>query len=377
MTRLKSNLPKKIVIDQDIPYIKDILEDWFDVKYLKGDSIKNKDIKEAEILIIRTRTKCNSILLEGTSVKYILTATIGLDHVDLQYCANNNIEVYNAAGSNALGVVQYVFTSLFYLQQKFNYQLKGKTLGIIGAGNVGERVAKRAPYFSLEVLRNDPPLKRQLLENPLAFKNDILRKDLTLNDFKELDFIFSNSDIITIHTPLDSTTRGLIDIDILSKLKRKPIIINTSRGEVINEEALLLMSRSFSYLVLDVWNNEPYINKHLCDLADIATPHIAGYSIEGKANATTFVINKIGELSKIHSLISFKVKDLNYDNLDIDLIAPYTIDNLSKAIFKLFPIEECIEYFKANPNNFETYRNNYKYRKEIPENLYNIIKMLD
>ncbi|MCI1779852.1 MAG: NAD(P)-binding domain-containing protein, partial [Bacteroidales bacterium] len=224
----------RIVIDKDIPFITGVFEPFAEVSYIKGGEISSGDVKEADAMIIRTRTKCVPALLEGSSIKLIATATIGCDHIDMDYCERKGIKVVNAAGCNSGGVLQYVFTALFAVAYGRSLPLyygtapgRKSVIGIIGVGHVGSRVADFAEYLGFKVLRNDPLKER---EQTLAFNAGKLK----LEDFKtyySLEYLLANSDIVTIHVPLTSKTRGMVDEGFMSGLKDGAILINTSRGE--------------------------------------------------------------------------------------------------------------------------------------------------
>ena len=180
----------KVVVDDAIPFISGVLEPYADVVYKGGRDICREDLLDAQALIIRTRTKCDADLLEGTSVKFIATATIGTDHIDHDYCDKAGIVVRNAAGCNAGGVMNYVISALYGVASRKAIRLDGNILGIVGVGNVGKRVERVAGYLGFKVLKNDPP--RAAAEGP--------------EGFCDLDYLLANSDVVTMHVPLDSTT---------------------------------------------------------------------------------------------------------------------------------------------------------------------------
>ena len=267
----------KIIIDDKIPYIKEAAEKIADeVIYAPGKDFTRELIQDADALIIRTRTHCNRELLEGSKVKFIATATIGFDHIDTEYCKQAGIEWANAPGCNSASVAQYIQSSLLVWKSLQNKKLDELTIGIIGVGNVGSKVAKAAQDFGMRVLLNDLP--REEKEGGTTFT--------------PLERIAKECDIITFHVPLYKEgkykTFHLADEKFFRSLQRKPVIINTSRGEVIETNALLeaIDNGTISDAVIDVWEHEPEINRELLDKVLIGTPHIAGYSADGKANAT-------------------------------------------------------------------------------------------
>ncbi|MEG0890591.1 MAG: 4-phosphoerythronate dehydrogenase [Bacteroidales bacterium] len=355
----------KIVIDKDIPFIEGVFEPFAKVIYEKGAAINSALIKDADALIIRTRTKCNEELLKDSSVKIIASATIGKDHVDINYCVEHGIKFINAAGCNAGGVMQYVFTALFAVAQKKGIQLplsgnKKKVLGVIGVGNVGSKVAELAEYLGFEVLRNDPIKER---EQTLAFNSGKLQ----LNNFKayySLEYLLEHSDIITLHVYLDEITCGMVNCKFLDSVKNNAVFINTSRGEVVDEQALLLKKDKFLAIILDVWNNEPNINSLLVAQADISTPHIAGYSYEGKLNGTQMVVQGIANFFDIEILKKFIITpqspNANYFNLK-----EMSQNKICELLNDIFPIFELSRILLDNPSDFEKIRGNYKYRREF------------
>lgn len=371
-----------IVIDKDIPFIKGVFEPYANVEYLKGNEFTNETVKNADALVIRTRTKCNEALLGGSSVKFIATATIGTDHIDLDYCRKASIEVTNAAGCNAGGVMQYVFTALYYLSEKKGFELPccasfkenndsnihgacKKTIGVIGVGNVGKKVSELAEYLGFEVLRCDPLKER---EQTLAFNAGQMR----INEFKDyysLDYLLENSDIVTMHTWLDSSTYNMADAGFFSKMKDGAVFINASRGEVVDDAALLDNAGRFCAVILDVWNGEPQINRRLLQAADIATPHIAGYSYEGKVNGTTMAVRGVARHFNIEALTGF-VADMDLVNKNtgsencIDFCG-LNKKQVSEQLTDIFPIFELDSDLRNNPENFEKIRSNYNYRREF------------
>jgi len=366
----------KVLIDIDIPFITGVIEPYAEVAYMKGNEIKKSDLSDVNALIIRTRTHCNRALLEGTPVKFIASATIGSDHVDLEYCRDNGIFFTNAAGCNAWGVVQHVMTALFTVSHLKNRQIMGSTVGIIGAGNVGERLAGTLEQFGFKVLRCDPPVK-QMLETgikPDDTRNQPDRSSLTPGDFQSMHEVIGQSDIVTLHLPLDNTTRGIVSQECFDIMKSGTIFINASRGEVLDEDALLGVSGKLGALILDVWAGEPFINRKLLDVADIATPHIAGYSLEGKINATVFSVNSFGLFFGLNELAGFKIDYPEPEELSsIDDSIEDTREWLFKLFYESYPIFDMDMKLRRDPGQFEQLRANYEYRREIPESLYHEI----
>jgi erythronate-4-phosphate dehydrogenase len=278
-----------LIVDENIAYAQQAFSDFGNVKFVDGRSLTNSDVKDADILIIRSVTKVDEQLLQNSRIKFVGTATIGTDHVDLKYLKKNNIFFADAKGCNADSVAEYVFTALLEIASGKNISLREKTIGVVGIGNIGSRVVRLAESLGMKVLKNDPPLERQGIGKNYVSLNEILK-----------------ADIITLHVPLtfDSIdkTFHLLNEKKLEQIKKDAIIINTSRGAVIDNSALLNETKKKDFsLVLDVWENEPSISIGLLEQTEVATPHIAGYSLEGKVNGTKLIYDSLCNFLKIKS----------------------------------------------------------------------------
>ena len=273
----------KVIVDNKIPYIREALSKLADeVVYLPGKEFTPEVVKDADALITRTRTRCSRQLLEGSSVKFIGTATIGFDHIDTAYCQEAGIAWSNCPGCNAGGVEQYIHAVLLLLQRERGIDLKKSCLGIVGVGHVGSRVQQMAERLGMRVLVNDPP-----------------RADQGEKEFTDLKTLTAECDVITFHTPLiregKYATYHLAHADFFNALKPNAVVINSSRGEVVETGAVLnaLKEGKIADAIIDVWENEPNINLELLDKVFIGTPHIAGYSADGKINATRMVLEAL------------------------------------------------------------------------------------
>lgn len=340
----------KIVADKDIPFLEGVFEPYAEVVYKTGSAIAAADVADADALIIRTRTRCDASLLDGSSVRMIATATIGMDHIDLGYCRAHGIHVENAAGCNAGGVMQYVFSALYGVGARKGIKLEDCTFGIIGVGHVGSKVEAMARYLGFNVLLCDPP--RAAVEGP--------------EKFCSLEYLLENSDIVTMHVPLDETTRGMADATFFALMKPGAIFINAARGEVIDEQALIAAAPKLGAVVIDTWCNEPDINEELLDIADIATPHIAGYSLLGKQNATTMAVQAVARFFGIPELYDFKPQDAD------SLHEPVLLDLKGKnhgeiaAVFQYnYPIFTDDFRLRMEPHKFDKLRTEYQYRRDI------------
>jgi erythronate-4-phosphate dehydrogenase len=339
----------KVVVDSKIPFIKEAIETIADeVVYAPGDKITPKLIKNADALIVRTRTICNRNLLKGSKVQFIATATIGYDHIDVEYCHEMGISWTNAPGSNANSVAEYIESVLTILLKDREKPLGKMKMGIVGAGNVGVKVSEKAITFGMSVLENDPPRAAQ--EGG--------------EHFVSLQQIAEECDIISFHTPLtmegEHKTYHLADNDFFRSLKKKPIIINTARGEVIDTKALLtaMDEKLVSDVVIDVWENEPDIDLELLNKAYIATPHVAGYSADGKGNATRMALE--GLCKHFHIDANIKIK------LPRPRITAKTLFNSHNDII-LIAYDPRIDtaWLKKNPDYFEGLRNSRPLRREV------------
>lgn len=328
----------KAIIDKAIPYIQGVLEPYAEVVYRDGREFTPEDVSDADMLIIRTRTRCNEALLASSSVKLIATATIGFDHIDLDYCARRGIIVTTAQGCNAAGVLQWVAAALAQLSKREGWTPKERTLGIVGVGNVGRLVEEYARAWGFNILRCDPP-----------------RQEREGGDFRPMEEVVANSDIVTFHTPLDSTTYHLINDRTLSLMRADATLINASRGEVAATEALLKASQT---LLLDVWEQEPAINRELLEKALVTTPHIAGYSSQGKANATAAVIAAAAE----H--FSLPLKGWYPPQVQPATRRQISWEEMCQSIDNYCNLMEQSQWLKSRPEEFESLRNNYSYREE-------------
>lgn len=340
----------KLTVDRYIPFLEGVFEPYAEVVYKDGKDICADDASDSDALIIRTRTKCGAPLLAGSRVSMIATATIGTDHIDLPWCADNGIEVANAQGCNAGGVMQYVFTALYALAQKKGLSLDGKTLGIIGVGHVGSKVEAMARELGFKLLLCDPP--RAAAEGP--------------DGFCELDDLLAQADIVTMHTYLDSTTRCMADRSFFSKMKDGAIFINASRGEVVVDKALIEAAPKFSGIIIDTWNGEPEIDRELMGLADIATTHIAGYSYQGKQNGTAMAVQAVARHFGIEPLMNFRPvtesKEKEVALIDFSAMNQSQIANILQENYPIFGDDRD---FRSAPERFEQLRSEYDYRREV------------
>lgn len=350
---LCSIVPMKIVADTKIPYLKGLLEPYAEVVYLSGKDICKTDLLDADALLIRTRTTCNRALLEGTNIRFIGTATIGFDHIDTDYCAVKNIKWVNAPGCNAKAVAQYVTSCILSFSRKYNFNPSEKTIGIIGVGQCGQKVERSARLLGMGVLLNDPLRARNEGEK----------------NFINLDRIQTDCDIITFHPILEKEgpdkTWHMADANFFAKLKKPVFIINTARGSIVKTEALKKAIREGKVIdcAIDCWENEPDIDLELLESALIATPHIAGYSSDGKANATRTIVEQLNMFLELNMppKICLELPIPEVPVLKIHKNSPNKI--ASALLYAYDPIKDT-EVLKKAPQKFEEIRGKYVFRRE-------------
>ena len=344
----------KIVADDRIPFLKGVFEPFAQVVYLPGKQICNDDLSDADALITRSVTKCDAALLDGTPVKLIATATIGDDHIDRVFCSKNGIEIATAPGCNASAVEQYICSALLTIAEKKHFDPKGKKLGIVGVGNVGSRVKHIAELLGMKTLLNDPP------------RAEKEGKD----GFVDLDVLLEESDIITMHVPLTFegkySTYHLAGESFFSKIKKPVVFINSSRGKVVDTYALknAIEKSRVKASVIDVWENEPDIDRELLNFVDIATPHIAGYSMEGKARATRMAVEAVSDFFGFDLQFGLPEQDDEKQIIDIDCDGKSDRKVIFEAVCSSYNIMNDDEMLRNEPENFEALRRNYKFRRE-------------
>lgn len=335
----------KIIVEKNIPFIKGLLERYAEVVYLAPEEIDATAMADADALVTRTRTRCDASLLDGSKCRFIATATIGTDHIDLDYCRAHGITVANAPGCNAPGVAQYVLSSIAYRRSMRGpgTDLKGLTLGVVGVGHVGRIVCEWASGLGMNVLKCDPP--RAEKEGP--------------DGFVSLEEIAGRADIITFHTPMSRDgkypTYHLADKSFFDSLKRRPMLINSARGPVVDNQALAEAMRGGQVcdIAIDCWEGEPNISRDLLSMAVVATPHIAGYSRQGKIRATAMAVEALCR----HFGLPV-VKPLETVPADI----PHS-PTLAMITDSYSPKADTMA-LRDSPESFESLRNHYDYRDE-------------
>lgn len=347
----------RIIVDNKIPYINGALEPFAEVIYLPGSLTTREVVRDADALITRTRTRCSREMLEGSSVRFIATATIGFDHIDTDFCSAAGIEWVNAPGCNAESVNQYISSALFSWSMRKKLALGDRTIGIVGVGQVGSRVAKTCGILGMNVLLNDPPRERREGSSP----------------FVSLSTIRQQADIITFHVPLNmegmDRTHHMVDEEFMQDLDNKPLIINTSRGEIFESQAVYraIGAGQVSGSIIDCWENEPELDLGLLDLADFGTPHIAGYSKDGKANGTRASVRAVSRFFGlgIDEWEPPGVEPPPKPVIELDGEKQSAESILAQAILSTYDIESDDRALRENPQLFEQLRGDYPVRREF------------
>lgn len=347
----------KIVVDDKIPFIREAISQIStNVIYKPGIAISPDDIHDADALIIRTRTRCDETLLKGSKVSFIATATIGYDHLDIEYLKRAHITWTNCPGCNANSVGQYIHSCLLLLEKEKGYNLSKTTVGLVGVGHVGHAVIEAIRPLGVQILLNDPPQKEALRKagKPHEF-------------FLKMEELQEKCDIISFHTPL--ITKGpyptfhLANKTFFNALKKQPIIINTSRGAVMDNTDVLqaLKDDIIRDAIIDTWENEPNINQELLNLIYIGTPHIAGYSADGKANATRMALTAL--CNHFHLPVTFQIR---VPQLPEEELPEPNLTETERALVLYNPHTDSLK-LKSHPTMFEELRGNYPLRREFIE----------
>jgi len=354
----------KIIADANIPFVAECFSSIGEVKIVGGREITPGIVSDADVLLVRSITPVDSDLLAGSKVRFVATATIGFDHIDVDFLRRNNIGFASAPGSNANSAAEYVIAGLLEIGRKYDIDLEDKSIGIIGVGNVGSRVAKKCAALGMQIYLNDPPLQRQTGE----------AKYLPLKELFDCDFI-------TLHTPLTfegvDKTYHLADEKFFKSLKERCVFVNASRGGVVDSNALKAAMRSgrLRVVVLDVWENEPNIDMGLLEMVDIGTPHIAGYSLDGKITGMIMIYKAVCEYFELE--VEFENEDFlpepTVRQLRIETSGDNEQDALANAVQKIYDIREddvrlrrvSEKTVEKRGEYFDGLRKNYPVRREF------------
>ena len=344
-----------LVVDENIASAEEAFSQFGDVLLISGRQITHEILQTADALIVRSITNVDENLLQNTKIKFVGTATIGTDHIDNNFLNDNNIAFADAKGCNADSVAEYVFAALLKIAVDNKFTLKNRSIGIIGVGNVGSRVAKYAEALGLKVYKNDPPKQRAGEGSNYVTLEEALR-----------------ADIITLHVPLNKTgidkTFHLLDEDQLNKINNGSILINTSRGAVVDNKALLgIIDKKHFKVILDVWEGEPLININLLRKVLISSPHVAGYSLEGKVNGTKMIYDALCRFT--NQLSDWEPKMPTVENNFIDVSSVKELEEKLRYIFRqIYKIETDDSEMRKMIGMEDDTRSAYfdKLRKEYP-----------
>jgi erythronate-4-phosphate dehydrogenase len=377
----------KIVADGNIPYVAKCFSSIGEVTIVEGRQIMPEDICEADILLVRSVTKVNANLLSGNKVRFVGTATIGFDHIDVEYLRANKIGFASAPGSNANSAAEYVIAALLEIGQRYFLDLEDRSIGIIGVGNVGSRVAKKAATLGMKVYLNDPPLQRYKISHRehrehRELEGALLRIEgfIGSSGFLPVEELF-DCDFITLHTPLTfegvDKTFHLADERFFKSLKERCAFINTSRGGVVDSAALKAAIRSgrLRAVVLDVWENEPNIDTELLRMVDIGTPHIAGYSLDGKVAGMIMIYKAACEYFGLEAEYSIEdfLPEATIRALRVNPKTGTEQDVVAGAVQKVYDIRKDdarLRWILERPGEkkgefFDSLRKNYPVRREF------------
>lgn len=369
----------KILADENIPFAEEAFAGFGKLKLTSGREITNTLLKDIDILIVRSVTKVNKTLLEHTPVTFVGTTTIGYDHINTTFLKSSKIGFANSPGCNADSVAEYIFAALLKIAAGQNIKLSGKSIGIIGYGNIGSRVSRIAKSFGMRTLINDPPLQRATKESIFVSYKEALQ-----------------ADIITYHVPLNmkgiDKTYHMLYANQLKDFDDKKIIINAARGSIIsNDDLSLMLLNNKNLAVLDVWENEPQIDIELLKLANICTAHIAGYSLEGKVNGTIMIYDALCRFLNINpgwkpELPSIEKSNFDYpDGTDPEaalnniITEIYNIDEDDKKLRKIIDLNKNDRgrYFDYLRKNYTVRREFSNYSIRINRSKYEEIKILE
>ncbi len=272
----------RILADENIPGLQQIFGNLGHIKTKRGADISSEDLNGIDVLLVRSATRVDETLIRHHRPRFIGTATAGTDHVDVDALNQLGIHFGNAPGSNAVSVVEYVLAALSFLADSTGSDIRGKTVGVVGAGQVGGRLIARLHALDCEVLVSDPPLQTAAA-----------RKATHAHTFVPYTTLIAESDIVSFHVPLTHNgphpTYHLLNERNINAVKRDAWIVNAARGEVVSTSAAKQLAHAGNRMVLDVWESEPTPDADLVAAVDIATPHIAGYSIDGKLLGTQMI----------------------------------------------------------------------------------------
>jgi erythronate-4-phosphate dehydrogenase len=347
-----------IYIDENIPYAKEFFNQYGTLHFFSGRTIKAEQLIDADVLLVRSITQVDEKLLHlNTKLKFVGTATIGTDHVDQPYLKQRDTEFSSAPGCNKISVAEYILSSLLVLAEKQQFKLTDKTVAIVGAGNTGSAVFQRLNALGVDCKLYDPPLQESGDSRSFCTFDEVI-----------------NADIISLHVPKISSgkfkTVHMFNQMVLSQLNPKQILLNACRGDIIDNQALLKLAEQNLHptLVLDVWEDEPNIEKQLLPFVEIATPHIAGYSLDGRVRGTEMLYQALCEYLQIpiiHKAADFVAgADINRITLNAE-INQTLMKSLIHLIFDVRRDDALFRQMIEQVDGFDTMRKTYQERREL------------
>ena len=348
-----------------MPYALEAFSTIGDVTLVPGREISASDVKDAEVLITRSTTKINADLLEGSSVRFYGSGVIGVDHIDFDYLKSAGIEWTTAPGCNAVSVGNFVTAALLWLGGKHGFELEGRTIGVIGVGNVGKQVCRFCRAMGMRVLANDPPRQRH-------------KTDLDAQEFVSLETILEESDFITCHVPLNKggidNTVHLIGADQLASAKDGVVLINAARGPVVDNQALFdLVGSKVSHAVIDCWEGEPAYRGDVMAKVDLGTPHIAGHAYEGKVNGTAMTYRAACKFLDVEATYPFDLPEPPVHFIKTDAAGKSDEDILRELVLKVYDIQADSDRLRSatvkdtsvNKATFDNQRSSYPMRRQF------------
>jgi len=359
-----------IIADANIPFAEEAFSQLGEVQTVIGRKVTRAVIKDAEVLLVRSVTRVDADLLEGTRVRFVATATIGTDHVDTAYLKSRGIGFASAPGSNANSVAEYVVAALLEVAGRLGWTLEGRSIGVVGVGNVGSQVVEKCRALGMVVLENDPPLLKQTGDERYRSLEELLACHL-----------------ITLHVPLDRSgphpTYHLADDEFFSRLRPGAVFLNTSRGAVHETDALLQTMRRgrLSAAVLDVWEGEPDISTELLEATTLGTPHIAGYSFDGKVRGTEMIYRAASKFLGVAPTWTPELPAPPHPELRVDARGREEEDVLREVVTQVYPIgadDAMLRKIrdlepKNRPKYFDSLRKDYPVRREFPNTTVKVI----
>lgn len=345
----------KIIADENLAFTDYFFAEFGEIQHKAGRTLTHKDVQDAEALLVRSVTQVNESLIHNTSLKFVGSATIGTDHLDIDALQKNQIAWSNAAGCNAQAVAEYVITALLHIRPTLIDAENKFTLGIVGLGNVGTRLAYMANLLGWNVLGYDPFVQRSEI------------------DQVEFDQLLNQADAISIHVPLtshgDYPTRHLFNQQAFAKLKSDTILINSARGAVVEESALIDdIEKNQRAVVLDVFEHEPVISEHLLSLVRLVTPHIAGYSLEGKARGTQMIYDAFCSVMHHQADKRFESQlprcDLYFKDRDLKVVLKEKLSEIYDIARDDQNLRACLQDGKVDQKAFDQLRKTYPLRRE-------------